>query len=315
MKTRIETQVDFPGDLMGDPDLSGQNFPIVIAGYKGVMIMPQLQSDWKKSFSQIPSQASLDHPKSKLKYNNFDWGRTLSSNGISSFKACIICFEFNKNQHYKVAATKIARESYNYFDKMVLFLDIIAETTIRNDYARETKKIQPTFYTNYKGKVFNVSERFYYATAILPPSSGIQRKQISESIKYSNQNFDPNIAHKYICDARYALRNNDLRKSIIDTGTALEIALTRICEANLRKTNPQKYVDEILRKFKTLGGRLLLADILNFDLITTKNDVYKSIVEPRNKTIHQGIIHSRGQIENAVKIGGLIIKKHCSYYE
>ena len=58
----------------------------------------------------------------------------------------------------------------------------------------------------------------------------------------------PHISHYYLHNARTGLKENDLRKSTIDIGTALEIALTEKCESILKQKNDQKFINEILKK-------------------------------------------------------------------
>ena len=297
-------------------------FKIEIVGYKGVMVMPRPEQGLLKDTKGITKVSSIGtnliQPPSKILkgLTSVEWGKMLSSKGVSSFQSCIIYFQFNKNQHYKVAAQKISGEVYNYFTKLELFLEIISGMNFENEFAEKINESEPSFHTTNDSKISNVNSGVFSFKAILyGTGDGIQVSEIAQAINYSNRALEPNIAHKYIRDAKYSLKNDDYRKSIIDAGTAVEIALTRICESHLSKNNHGKFVKEVLKKYKTLGGRLTLADILNFDLTEKREIIDNKLVTLRNEAVHKGTVHNRTQIAEAVEIASAIVKKYCDYYE
>jgi hypothetical protein len=319
----IEAVIQFPKRLVGGVDLCGREFMIEIAGHKGVMVMPRTEQGLLKDTKGITKVSSIGtnliQPTSKIlkDLTTVEWGKMLSSKGVSSFQSCIIYFQFHKNQHYKVAAKKIAGEVDNYFSKLILYLEIITGINIESESKDGLLRAsEPPFYAFNNGTINQVNNATFSVNVTLHGmSSGIQVSEVLMAIDYSNQGLEPNIAHKYIHDAKGALKIHDYRKSIIDAGTALEIALTRICESHLSKNNHDNFVKDVLKKYKTLGGRLTLADILNFDLTEKRELIYKKLVEPRNEAVHTGTVHNRTQIAQAVEIASTIVKKYCDYYE
>lgn len=94
-----------------------------------------------------------------------------------------------------------------------------------------------------------------------------------------------------------ALRSTDYRKAIIETAVAAEVLLTRACQnalAGMGVRAPKK----ILEKFRTLGGRVTLADILQVGLPGV--DLKAKLVEPRNAVVHQGLAADRATGHAAV---------------
>jgi hypothetical protein len=322
-KKVVETRLSFPRILICTSELSGRNFIIEINGYKGKLYFPRIKDDWtedlyKESNNYSYDLQALDSPKIGLfKYKNDEsWGMVRNHYGVLAIKSCLITFEFSKYQHFRTASKSIAEKLISYLNRLTLFLEIISGLTFEKNIEKRAEITVPSFRTIINGKT-----EYANITTISGKSSfvfnniGITPYTMLKSIKLTNNDKRPHLSHYYLHSAKASFAENELRKSILDIGTALEIALTEKCESVLKQKNNTRFIDEILTKFKTLGGRLELAESLNINLKIDKYIVQKQVVNLRNEAIHKGRSHTLSEVKKAIEIGDNIIRRLCKYNE
>jgi len=317
----IETDVHLKREIICSPQLSGYELNIVVAGYQGKLIMPQIRDEWKHKFKESSGFSSiwqLRYPSCELlKFNeDSEWGRVCNSDGVISVERCVVSFTFKKYQHYKVAAKSIASAINNYMDELLLFIEVITGSICKSNGNKKISTHTSSFETIYNGKIrylntASTTVEMYFVMDTV----GMQSTEMQNAADLVNQELKPHIAHCYLRDARKAVQERDNRKSIIDVGTALEIALTEICKKKLLTDNSNKFTDIALKKFRTLGGRLMLADSLGFDLFEQRNIIQQKVIALRNDAVHNGQVHTREEVNEAIEIATKIIKHYCKYYE
>lgn len=106
-------------------------------------------------------------------------------------------------------------------------------------------------------------------------------------------------------DARSLLNAGEMRRAVLDAGTAAELAMTRLIDLPLA-TTPQSVRKALLSKYRMLGplSNLLreLGDPLPADFVA-------KLVTPRNTATHKGIHPTRGEAVGAIEMAAEIVEK------
>ncbi|MEU4315162.1 hypothetical protein [Nocardia sp. NPDC024068] len=106
----------------------------------------------------------------------------------------------------------------------------------------------------------------------------------------------PPLEWQLIRDARRSLQHNELRRSVIDAGTAAELALTRLLDRSLHQL-PESVVDALLSKYQMLGQKTQLYRKFGG---TLPSNFQQLLIEPRNRAAHTGAEPSHADAEQAL---------------
>ncbi|MFC9871720.1 hypothetical protein [Nocardia salmonicida] len=121
----------------------------------------------------------------------------------------------------------------------------------------------------------------------------------------------PPLEWQLIRDARRSFHHNELRRSVIDAGTAAELALTRLLDGCLTQQSPT-VVDALLSKYQMLGLKSELYRKLGG---TLPRKFQKLVIEPRNRAAHTGVepVHSVAEqaLETATDVVAQAIPLPC----
>jgi hypothetical protein len=128
-------------------------------------------------------------------------------------------------------------------------LEIISGLTFEKNIQKRAEITVPSFRTIINGKIVyaNITE-LYSKLGFIFNNTGVTPYTMLKSIKLTSNGKSPHLSYYYLHSAKASFAENKLRKSILDIGTALEIALTEKCESVLKQKNNTKFIDEILRQ-------------------------------------------------------------------
>lgn len=114
------------------------------------------------------------------------------------------------------------------------------------------------------------------------------------------------LEYRIQLEAYKAMRSKDYRKAIVETASAAEIALTEAIKDKLRNAG-LTFAEGLLGRFRTLGGRLELARILQVDLPDV--DIKSLLVSPRNHVTHGAYFADRGIARKAIRVTDSILER------
>lgn len=134
-------------------------------------------------------------------------------------------------------------------------------------------------------------------------SDCITRARLARTFSIAGKE-EPELEWRLIRSARQHLWEGRYRASVLDSGTAAELGLTRIIE-NLLQDAPAAPRRALLDKYKTLGGRGDLCRRLGGDV---PSDLSAKLTEPRNRATHQGSELSEQQAQGAERVARLIVE-------
>jgi hypothetical protein len=303
--TRIETTVEFPHGIPCKNDVLGTEHTILIDSHEGIVSFPNIPSNYKES---LPIRKRLIQPNNGNMevafYKTLDWGN-YSDSGLSCMKRCIIWFPCN-SVDYKKMGDEIGKNISGYFENFILFLEIYlkkafdsyptcgssAENLTRYWLWEKDGKMMDARNPTISFSVNLVSEEFFASKDI-----------IKEALSYSNKGFEPNLTYKLLRDSIFHKNRKDFRRAILDSSTAIEIALTERIkdELSTRNINDENLTDSFLKKYHSLRGRIELLKTLNVKLPRSKKD-YDEFSNMRNRSIHAGYISNHSEAEKAVEL-------------
>lgn len=109
-------------------------------------------------------------------------------------------------------------------------------------------------------------------------------EQLKEASHLTSQCLPPRFEYRLLLEAYGARKNEDYRKAIIEAANALETCLTvRIMEEFDTLRVP--FGEQLLQKFRMLGGRFELVRLLGISL--PEKDYESLVIKPRNDVVHR----------------------------
>lgn len=321
---RIETTIEFPDGFSCKRDALGQEYEIIIGKHKGVLAFPNIPDDYLeriKSDGDIIKEMNLTSPNnSDIKLQNgekIDWGFFFVSDGTSYIKHCSIWFPCTYRK-YKKVGEDVAKKTKEYIDKFILFLEIISENAFNAksgiDLIVTSDKQYWTW--NSKNKIIPVTNvNINVDVSII--DNFVTKNMIEEALNYCNNKYEPNTSYCLLRDSIYHSHKKDFRRAIIDSTTAIEIALTRKIKKELqrKKINDNIVIDALLEKYNALGGRYKLARKMKIELPRSQNDYLEVVGKARNKAVHAGYVSNISEVRNVIEITSETLKSLCEFYE
>jgi hypothetical protein len=116
---------------------------------------------------------------------------------------------------------------------------------------------------------------------------------------------EPPIERLLLHDARMGLRRHHPRRAVLDAGTAAEIALSRLLDAELAGSSAA--VGEMVRRQNRELGRLISA--LQALGVGLPDKLQPKLVEPRNTAIHSGQEPDIAVARSAVTLAGEVVEQ------
>lgn len=129
-------------------------------------------------------------------------------------------------------------------------------------------------------------------------SSGFDMKQVKKVLKYSTGGSYPPSYYILLIDALKHYNQEKYRQSMLDSATAIEMALTQLLDNKLSGSTPQQR-QLIFAKYRQISG--LTAALKGLGEVVPP-DVGSKIGTPRNRAIHKGVEVTEVQAKEALQV-------------
>lgn len=308
---RIETTIEFPYGIPCKKDVLGTEYSIIIGSHQGTFAFPNVSDDFKnKQANVMPANNKLLQPKGADKELYLDkvddWGSFSDGNGNSMVKKCRIWFPCDYSEQ-KQLTMDLNKAVSAYFDKFILFLEIISKNAFDKNTALGNGIHNKTHYWLWErdGKMVSAENpTITLSSVILSDDIYVSKAFIEESLSYTNKNLEPNITHRLLRDSIYHKNNKDFRRAILDAATAVEITLTERIEKEFiaKNINDKNLISSLLIKYRSLRGRIDLTIVLNIKLPRPKNEYLDILSHARNKSIHEGYSSNFDEATKVIEI-------------
>jgi hypothetical protein len=205
-----------------------------------------------------------------------------------------------------------------YISKVILFIEILSNKALDSFSCGGTEKEDITQYWMWdeNGIMDNAEDSsfcFKITSTILDFNDYLSKEIISRAIEYSNKDLKPAAAYLFIRDAIFHYNNKEYRRSILDASTAIEIALTErlLEEFSNRNIKDKKFINSLLKKYHSLGGRIDLIIALDIGLPRSPSEYTNFLSRIRNRAIHGGYKSDRIEAKKVIDIARATVEKYC----
>ncbi len=286
--------IDFPFSFRCSKEVLGKSVKISIGEITAKITFPSYPYLEDDKFDLLAR--SLDSP---ILFKNLSkggkpiqWGEIVTSQGSSIIESATLEFMVPSDQ-----VEVISKEVYAEFENWLKLF----EQYVRLLTSQITRLHINTFngYENALSLFSNSESTLNYISAhrttclrgsLADAKNDLTLKKLQECCRLASSGYEPKLEYKLLLEADNARNNNDYRKAIIEAATALEVSLTKkLLDEFLAKNI--SFGNELLKKFRMLGGKFTLCKIVGIQLPT--NDYEKMIIEPRNNVIHKSVFPDR----------------------
>jgi hypothetical protein len=298
---KLHGLIHFSSPVLCSQDTLGKSFDIVIGGVNGVIKLPIL-SGWNTTCEgRQPRITPLMAPAPANKWtlgedDRFFWGELVGfSSGRSSVRRALLEFRV-RNQDPREIVQEVHKEINQWMRLFESYIKLLTKQKTRcNVLDRRSSHRLKMYMDSPDGfrRITAIDEGAIHVT--VPDASediSLDPEQAAQAFKWSSLKQQPKLEYQLLLEAYAALVGHDSRKAILMAASALEVALTNgintLCSAR-----GIDFTSDLLKKYKTLGGRLDLyfllgAKLPGAKLPGTKDYYQKTIVKPRNEVVHDG---------------------------
>lgn len=274
------------------PDALGSSIPIAIGGYSGTLHLPLLPA-WTEGEAD-PLHTNLRPPPCGLGLRRgrgadareLLWGRPVSyPDGRSEVGMMIAEFPVSPEN-----AARAADSIYRGFgDWHALFLDYVRLISRQGSRLGARGGDGPgrlAIVSHEGGALSRVPDRRPHAIEVFVPcgDNSVCLSDLRVAARLGSVGAPPRLEYRLLLGAYEAHVREDFRIVIVEAASAVEVCLER----RIRDVCGERsiaFVESLLRKYKTLGGKCELARLL--DISFGDIDYWKHIVEPRNRVVHE----------------------------
>lgn len=313
--------ITFKESLLCSANALGKTYDISIGGHAGTLTLPSLPN-WEEldgdSFN-IPLTAPARGQQWKIGERLLNWGRVVSTpDGDSEVKIVLIEFplhpdivESGSDQIYKKFV-----EWLDLFEKYVTLFT--AQNTGRSGISISRQSDEIELHKSDTFEIIHINGFLgMFEFSVRNKDEFLNLEQLTQALSFSSQLLSPRLEYQLLLESYNARKNKDYRKAIIEAATGLEICLTNLIKEEFKKQNFSTSLSEkLLKKFRMLGGRLELVNVLGISLPRSKNDYEKLVSNPRNDVIHKADFANKAIAYQVIDTFEEILKK-CSpkYHE
>jgi len=143
--------------------------------------------------------------------------------------------------------------------------------------------------------------------------TSLHLNHLQEASHYASLKLEPRLEYALLLEAYSAKALGDHRNAAVEAASALEVCLTSRIRTEFNSLNIG-FGDQLLNKYRALGGRLELAKILN---ILSPDEMQKpKIVTLRNDVVHKGHTPQEVMTEKAIEeVASLLRQLSPTVYE
>ena len=138
---------------------------------------------------------------------------------------------------------------------------------------------------------------------------GATRIQLTDGIRRASENEGLPIAHQMLQTGWDAAIAGDLRRAVIDSGTAAEVSLASSVAAELSTRGLAISASErIIQQANGVVGLVDLYESLGGNLPVSRRKVMDQLAKPRNDAAHGGQAPDKTGVENAMTVATSIVR-------
>jgi hypothetical protein len=161
-------------------------------------------------------------------------------------------------------------------------------------------------YANSKLKQVEIDATAHLHFTVPDKSTGLRQDQVVEIAKVIGKNENLLYEYQLLISACKAFRENSFRSTILESASAMEIALTNAVDQKISKIKISEK-KMLVDRFRTLGHLIDLSRILGIDNCAEFDA--KFALEERNKVVHKGYNPDRLAAKNFLLNAEVLIKQ------
>jgi hypothetical protein len=119
----------------------------------------------------------------------------------------------------------------------------------------------------------------------------------------------PRLCYELLLDAEYALTHGQIRKSVLDAATAMEVGFEMALSKNLDV--PLALKEYLMRQHNSLAKKRTLLNRLAVELAAKPDEYHRKIDELRNAVIHRGHVPSVHEAKSAFTLLKQTLAIYC----
>ncbi len=285
---RLYALVEVDGPIICAPDALGHSIPVSLGGVQGRLELPALP-DWSTNNSDPLNSPLLGPGDAKLWRQGdrlIDWGRPRSfPSGVSEAKKLLLYFDVAESA-VDAEADKIHRAYDNWRALLISYLELVTKQRRRPELRVVGPESLDLFFWSAKAKKGVPANAVHVSLEInaLDENAALTRTQLLQICDLASRSIEVKLEHRLQLAAYRAYSSGDYRKAVIETAAAAEMSLTSAILRNFEAAGIN-YGNGLLKKFRTLGGRLELARLVQLPIPDL--NLKSLLVEPRNQVVHQ----------------------------
>lgn len=305
----IEGYIEFKNEIPVSAECLGQQYPIMIAGFEGLLTTPRMFDGFSSESSN--KLGPLQHPlqdNHKIR-NGSNWGFVNSwPEGYSFIKACTISFHNIDKDAFEQTGIKLSQEIHNWRN---LLIDNISLMLVK-DYRRPQSVIECKPHGSGEFGLFQkigennysrlISEAFNNRTIELELEQicVFDKKGLQHVLDDTSKGNNPLLPFYFLFDAESSNNEKNFRKSILDSATAVEVCFSFLISKLLSVDNNLN--NYIASKHNSLRLKRDLLKVLNVPMPIKENEFRDDLDAVRNRVIHAGYFPTKDEAKTAYKI-------------
>jgi hypothetical protein len=282
---KITGHIKLKSPLTVKSDCLNKEFNFMIGSLLGKLITPKLPED----SGGLKTGQNLEEPGLERFFNEeIFWGRVIQwSDGRSHIYNFKIEFDVDDESNVEDVGNRLyeglPKWSIRFRDNLSVFGHDLELPTVNQNEIEAEKEYFDFFYKGPEG-----AKRPFTPTSVLNITiigdTGIEFQDLHHVITITSENKRPILELGLLREANIALLEENYRKSILDSSTALELALTNCLRREIKIGQP--LLDELLKLNNSISKKRNLLKIVG---IALPNHNYVDDLETlRNRAIHIG---------------------------
>ncbi|WP_017294055.1 hypothetical protein [Geminocystis herdmanii] len=284
-------------------DCLNKKYDFQISQYKGNILTPILIENFKTNKNYLHTKLLPPKNEFDIYDKTLDWGTPsiwpIGDSGVSTLKIELnIDDDFSNDKKLKLQQE--INNWINRFQENLFAYDYNIDSpnlTVNTSIASNFK-----FFTFNNNKCFN--EYFENTNVLinLHPSNALTESEFRDVINVTSLNKKLILEYQLLKNANTELINNNYRKSVLDSATALEVSITNAIRRDLEVN--EEILPHILKKYNGLRQKRELLKLTNNTLPSPSPslDYENGIENLRNNAIHSGKIPTEIEASNAYRI-------------
>lgn len=282
------------------------NFDITIGGVSGKLSIP-CEPDWPDTIGYL-GEIRLNRPSEAPDWPKVFWGRPYSYGTKNGDRQAYFGL-FTLYMYFDVPFSQMAEASQSVYDdssrwlyQFMGYYDLLFKSKLNpsgsdSQLLPKVPMLDIFALKDGKRKVLHKRPvgRFYFRENKDYSPLSVKERYV-RACSLASEGREMPLPYQLQLGAYSAFNDRDLRKAVIETASASEIALSQALLKQLQKDGIT-YADAILKKYPTLGGRVELAEKMKLKGVN-RPKCQEDLIKPRNNAIHTG---QRPSIQTTLK--------------